>query len=561
MWKEAAMARARTELREERSTLEERLREKVVEEGPGAAALRAVGLVPGAKGSLENDHVANVSGQETFYPPRVCGWASGWRLPRAVTEAMRQDLNLKMDHESAEVLVQENKALLEARAGLAQREEGRTERSLEELSRRLTNDGRDALASLHVKLESEAESKLAEERARLKERLACALEAERDRLLTIKDLKIADACNRSSREVFERAAALREKAERCTARRRSEAVRLLDKADYRAKASLQAFLRAQADKGLKDVHYRFSRERTAALNGVWRDEEDQKCLDELAALAQEARARNDAWLRVARHELSTALQQEAAEKGGESKAKGASLSPDVELRAIEEVNECSRLGRRLVELVTKGATMQFESTRDSMFRRREEREQEEGENEERSSTGGRHRHHHHHEQYQQETPNHAKKTSPARTSDAQSRRGARRRSCATTITTTADPADRATTVSSRMETTATRAGTRTATTTFTGDTSGSPSRKKNNPGSTSCATTTTITTGPVGARKHTAQLCAVGHSASSGGDGEHGDCSLAASCRDCERLLRANIELRRLSSNPLRNFGADKERY
>lgn len=49
MWKEAAMARARTELREERSTLEERLREKVVEEGPGAAALRAVGLVPGAK--------------------------------------------------------------------------------------------------------------------------------------------------------------------------------------------------------------------------------------------------------------------------------------------------------------------------------------------------------------------------------------------------------------------------------------------------------------------------------------------------------------------------------
>lgn len=44
------------------------------------------------------------------------------------------------------------------------------------------------------------------------------------------------------REVSERAAALREKAEKCTARRRSEAVRLLDEADGRAKGSLQALL-------------------------------------------------------------------------------------------------------------------------------------------------------------------------------------------------------------------------------------------------------------------------------------------------------------------------------
>lgn len=45
MWKAAALRRARADLRQERSKAEERLRERVVDEGPGATALKAAGLV------------------------------------------------------------------------------------------------------------------------------------------------------------------------------------------------------------------------------------------------------------------------------------------------------------------------------------------------------------------------------------------------------------------------------------------------------------------------------------------------------------------------------------
>lgn len=46
-------------------------------------------------------------------------------------------------------------------------------RELSELSERLTNDGRDALAALQAKLELDAEQRVAEERRELKEKLAC----------------------------------------------------------------------------------------------------------------------------------------------------------------------------------------------------------------------------------------------------------------------------------------------------------------------------------------------------------------------------------------------------
>lgn len=45
-------------------------------------------------------------------------------------------------------------------------------RELQDLSERLTNDGRDALASLQRELEAEEEKRLAEERGNLKEALA-----------------------------------------------------------------------------------------------------------------------------------------------------------------------------------------------------------------------------------------------------------------------------------------------------------------------------------------------------------------------------------------------------
>lgn len=46
-------------------------------------------------------------------------------------------------------------------------------REMSELSERLTNDGRDALAALQAKLELNTEQRMAEERAMLKENLAC----------------------------------------------------------------------------------------------------------------------------------------------------------------------------------------------------------------------------------------------------------------------------------------------------------------------------------------------------------------------------------------------------
>ena len=46
-------------------------------------------------------------------------------------------------------------------------------RELRELSDRLTNDGRDALAALQMELEADEEARLAEERGRLRDTLAC----------------------------------------------------------------------------------------------------------------------------------------------------------------------------------------------------------------------------------------------------------------------------------------------------------------------------------------------------------------------------------------------------
>ncbi|CAN0008842.1 unnamed protein product [Scytosiphon promiscuus] len=124
-------------------SLEERVRERVVEEGPGPEALAAVGLV------RDRDEAFQLSGEGDG----IGKGRGGWRLPHKVVEEMRQDFRRKLDEECNQVLEQENKALLEARAGLAEREGARTERELRELSDRLTNDGRDALACLQRQLE------------------------------------------------------------------------------------------------------------------------------------------------------------------------------------------------------------------------------------------------------------------------------------------------------------------------------------------------------------------------------------------------------------------------
>lgn len=50
-------------------------------------------------------------------------------------------------------------------------------RELRELSDRLTNDGRDALAALQMELEAEEEARLAEEMGKLRDAMACELPA------------------------------------------------------------------------------------------------------------------------------------------------------------------------------------------------------------------------------------------------------------------------------------------------------------------------------------------------------------------------------------------------
>ncbi|CAM9378112.1 unnamed protein product, partial [Laminaria digitata] len=170
VWRAAAKEEATVQLRAERAELERRARERVVEEGPGSEAREAAGLV---RVGLDG----GASKEEAYLPTggggRGCG--AGWKLPTETIDEMRCDFDAKMERESAEVLEHENKALLEARAGLARREGARTERELLELSNRLTNDGRDSLAALQVELESDAEMQLAAERQRLKEELASEL--------------------------------------------------------------------------------------------------------------------------------------------------------------------------------------------------------------------------------------------------------------------------------------------------------------------------------------------------------------------------------------------------
>ncbi|CAM9173224.1 unnamed protein product, partial [Hapterophycus canaliculatus] len=189
LWKASAMERARRDLRREaaegdggdeggnngnssngraaphtscRRSLEEQARERIVEEGPGAEALAAVGLVRDREEAFRLSEGGGGDGQGR----------GGWKLPEEVVEEMRRDFRRKLDEECNQVLEQENKALLEARSSLAEREGARTERRLRELSDRLTNDGRDALASLQRQLEKTEEDCLAAQRDELKASLA-----------------------------------------------------------------------------------------------------------------------------------------------------------------------------------------------------------------------------------------------------------------------------------------------------------------------------------------------------------------------------------------------------
>ncbi|CAN0208525.1 unnamed protein product, partial [Ectocarpus sp. 13 AM-2016] len=308
-WKTAAMQRARRDLRTASTTceeypvfaagrnpaasttllfgstsLEERTRDRIAEEGPGEEAMRAVGLVRVGEDSRDEG--------ESQSPGRAGekgrrGDGGGWRLPTRVVEEMRREFDRKMDQESAEVLEQENKALLEARARLAEREGAKTKRELQDLSERLTNDGRDALASLRRDLEAKEEKRLAEERGNLKVALARALQQERERLVTERKLKVFDARDASGRESSQVAANLWEQAERSTSARRGEAVRLLNEAADRARVKLDELLAKQEEQGLRAIRDRSSAERKAALKRI-REEGKRRCLNELKALADGA---------------------------------------------------------------------------------------------------------------------------------------------------------------------------------------------------------------------------------------------------------------------------------
>ncbi|CAM9658462.1 unnamed protein product, partial [Ectocarpus sp. 8 AP-2014] len=397
-WKTAAMQRARRDLRTASTTceeypvfaagrnpaasttlfsgstsLEERTRDRIAEEGPGEEAMRAVGLVRDGEDSRDEGE-SQSPGQAGERGRR--GGGGGWRLPTRVVEEMRRGFHRKMDQESAEVLEQENKALLEARARLAEREGARTKRELQDLSERLTNDGRDALASLRRGLEAEEEKRLAEERGNLKEALTRSLQQERERLVTERKLKVFDARDGNGRESSQVAANLWEQAERSTSARREEAVRLLGEAADRARVKLDELLAEQEEQGLRAIRDRSSAERKAALKRM-REEGERRCLKELKALADGASQKNEAWLRMVLGGLGKKIQRggesiregttaAAAENGmrgggggGGIDEDGGSVSPALRLRAVEASNDCERLGRRLVELVIKEASMRL----------------------------------------------------------------------------------------------------------------------------------------------------------------------------------------------------------
>lgn len=122
MWKAAAMERARRALRREAAggvhgekdrsnnndnhsnntaahtsggmSLEERAREKVVEEGPGSEALTAVGLI---RDKEEAFQLSSMGGDSDG------NGRGGWRLPQEVVEEMRRDFRRKLDEECTQV--------------------------------------------------------------------------------------------------------------------------------------------------------------------------------------------------------------------------------------------------------------------------------------------------------------------------------------------------------------------------------------------------------------------------------------------------------------------------
>ncbi|CAN0113787.1 unnamed protein product [Pylaiella littoralis] len=366
-WKASAMERARRDLRATDDVtatppsggcLEERARERIIEEGPGPEAMRAVGLVKVGGGADRDDEAFRSTGGGRGYG------GGGWRLPTEVVEDMRRGFDLEMDKDTAEVLEQENKALLEARAGLAAREGARTKRELRALSDRLTNDGRDALASLQRELEAAEEENLSEAREQLKQGLACSLERERERLMTERELRIFDAREASGRKSAQLAANLCEQAERSSLARREEAVRLLDQAADKARAQLGALVQAQEERGLAVVRDRGTRERKAAVKRA-REVGERQCLKELKYLADAASKKNEAWLRTALFDLRHLQQAQENEMDRNTETEGqrgtgTGTAPlALQLRAIEASEDCTRLGRRLVELVVQEAGIEL----------------------------------------------------------------------------------------------------------------------------------------------------------------------------------------------------------
>lgn len=77
--------------------LEERARERIIEEGPGPEAMRAVGLVKVGGGADRDDEAFRSTGGGRGYG------GGGWRLPTEVVEDMRREFDLKMDKDTAEV--------------------------------------------------------------------------------------------------------------------------------------------------------------------------------------------------------------------------------------------------------------------------------------------------------------------------------------------------------------------------------------------------------------------------------------------------------------------------
>ncbi|CAM9474385.1 unnamed protein product [Discosporangium mesarthrocarpum] len=261
---EEALTKARESMKAERERAEVSLRERIAEEGPGIKALASVGLVGFSYGGGSDRRHEQVLSDEASWRGELFGkglqfchegtdtgalerpiGALSCELEPRVARRIEAEFRERMEKESAQVLLEEDKALARARDSLAAEEEARASREVKDLGTRITDDGRAGLESLSQELQLEAEDCLQRERTVLKQALEGALEKERQRLLNDRELLIADARDRHRRDILTQETCMREESLSAVEERKRYAEECLGGRAQRARESLNDMLKVE----------------------------------------------------------------------------------------------------------------------------------------------------------------------------------------------------------------------------------------------------------------------------------------------------------------------------